>query len=97
MELLADSRPNPEEVVGEELDRETQNACLRAALANLTPREREIIERRFLDDDSKTTLADIGERYGVTKERIRQIEGKALAKLKVALGEKPECGDLFLN
>jgi RNA polymerase sigma-32 factor len=97
LDMLADPGPTPEDTVGEGLDREAQNACLKAALARLTPREREIIERRFLDDDSRTTLADIGERYGVTKERIRQIEGKALAKLKVALGEKPECGDLFVN
>jgi RNA polymerase sigma-32 factor len=97
MDMLADPGPTPEEAVGESLDRETQNACLKAALAGLTPREREIIQRRFLDDDVKTTLGDIGERFGVTKERIRQIEGKALAKLKAALSARAECGDLFLN
>lgn len=97
LDMLADPGPTPEESVGDRLDRAARSACLQDALSDLSPREREIIERRFLGEDSKSTLADIGERYGVTKERIRQIEGKALAKLKRALGEKPECGDLFLN
>lgn len=47
---------------------------------------------RFLED-SKITLAEIGQNYGVTKERIRQIEGRALKKLKAALGEE---GDMTL-
>jgi RNA polymerase sigma-32 factor len=97
LDMLADPGPTPEEAVGDRLARAARSACLESALSGLSPREREIIERRFLGDESKSTLADIGERYGVTKERIRQIEGKALAKLKRALGEKPECGDLFLN
>ena len=53
----------------------------------LTSREKDIIQHRFLED-GRTTLADIGESYGVTKERIRQIESRALTKLKSALGEQ---------
>ena len=47
----------------------------------------EVITRRFLED-TKTTLAEIGETFGVTKERVQQIEGKALSKLKSALAER---------
>jgi RNA polymerase sigma-32 factor len=62
----------------------------------LTPREREVISRRFLTDE-RTTLADIGHTYGVTKERIRQIESKALAKLRDALAHRVETGGLLTN
>ncbi len=54
------------------------------------------ISRRFLLED-RTTLADIGRTYGVTKERIRQIESKALAKLRDVLGDRVEKGELLAN
>lgn len=56
---------------------------LRAALNTLTDREREIIELRFgLNDDNPRTLEEVGDMYHVTRERIRQIESKALGKLR---------------
>jgi RNA polymerase primary sigma factor len=49
----------------------------------LTERERTIIEMRFgLTGQEPMTLEHIGERFGLTRERIRQLEGKALAKLR---------------
>ena len=69
------------------MDGETRTRWLRDAMDTLTPREKDIIRHRFLDDD-RITLAEIGESYGVTKERIRQIEGRALAKLKAVLTEQ---------
>ena len=86
-DFLADQRPTPEEATTESHDSAVRARWLRAAMKSLTPREREIIARRFLGDD-RTTLAEIGKTYGVTKERIRQIEGKALAKLRDVLTEK---------
>ena len=62
-------------------------------MEHLTAREREVITRRFLKDD-KITLAEIGETFGVTKERIRQIEGKALSKLREALQDRVSEGAL---
>lgn len=51
-------------------------------MKDLKPREREILELRFGWNDNRTrTLEEIGEQYGVTRERIRQIEAKALRKL----------------
>jgi len=53
------------------------------ALSKLTPREREVLRMRFgLDDGSPRTLEEVGRHFKVTRERIRQIEAKALKKLK---------------
>jgi RNA polymerase sigma-32 factor len=84
MDLLADDSPSPEAVVGDLIDSETRSAWIKEAMEHLTPRERDVIQQRFLTDD-KITLAEIGETFGVTKERIRQIEGKALSKLRDVL------------
>lgn len=86
MDFLADSRPDPEEVVTDTHDSAARAGWLRNAMEALSPREKDIIRLRFLDGE-KITLAEIGENYGVTKERIRQIEGRALKKLKAALDE----------
>jgi RNA polymerase sigma-32 factor len=83
-DFLPDDGPSPEEVVTDRHDRSVRARWLNKALDTLTPRERQIIARRFLGDD-RTTLAEIGASFGVTKERIRQIEGKALDKLRDAL------------
>jgi RNA polymerase primary sigma factor len=58
-------------------------ALLLAALDDLTPREQRIMRMRFgMDGASEQTLKEIGEAFGVTRERIRQIEAKAIAKLQ---------------
>jgi RNA polymerase primary sigma factor len=58
-------------------------ARAREQLATLTPREQEVLTWRFgLEDDREHTLEEIGERLGLTRERIRQIETRALGKLR---------------
>lgn len=53
------------------------------ALADLTPREQRILRMRFgIGDTADHTLEEIGKEFGVTRERIRQIEAKALEKLR---------------
>ncbi len=53
------------------------------ALAMLDEREQEVVRLRFgLDGDNPRTLSDVGGRYGFTRERVRQIEGRAIAKLR---------------
>lgn len=89
-DLVADVRASPETVVTGRRDRKVQNEWLHEALGMLSERERRVIESRFLGDD-KTTLAEIGEDFGVTKERIRQIERQALVKLRAAM--KAHVGD----
>ena len=94
-DLIPDARPNPEATVASRHDRKVQIEWLHQAMDTLTDRERSIIKSRFLGDD-KTTLAEIGESFGVTKERIRQIERQALVKLRTAMrAHVPEGAELF--
>ncbi|MCR6663165.1 MAG: RNA polymerase sigma factor RpoH [Luteimonas sp.] len=55
---------------------------LREGLAKLDERSRDIIKRRWLDADSKVTLQELADEYGVSAERIRQVEANALKKMK---------------
>ena len=59
-----------------------QLEVLRDGLAELDPRSRDIIRRRWLDADSKVTLQELADEYGVSAERIRQIEANAMKKMK---------------
>ncbi|MFM7044659.1 MAG: sigma-70 family RNA polymerase sigma factor, partial [Ilumatobacteraceae bacterium] len=57
--------------------------AVRKALDDLSEREQEIMVMRFgLDDKPPRTLEDVGREFGVTRERVRQIEAKTLAKLR---------------
>lgn len=62
-----------------------QLEILRDGLAKLDPRTRDIIKRRWLDPDSKVTLQELADEYGVSAERIRQIEASALKKMRALL------------
>jgi len=67
----------------ERLDSEDhQLELLREGLAKLDARSRDIIARRWLDADSKVTLQELADEYGVSAERIRQVEANALKKMK---------------
>jgi RNA polymerase sigma factor (sigma-70 family) len=57
---------------------------LRALLSRLTEREREVVQARFGFDVPSETLSEVGERLGLSAERVRQIEERALAKLRHA-------------
>lgn len=95
-DLVVDARPSPEAVVAGRRDRKVQLAWLDEAMHTLSERERRVIESRFLGDD-KTTLAEIGENFGVTKERIRQIERQALLKLRAAMKGRMADGAEFFD
>ena len=56
-------------------------STLSSALKNLDERSRNIIQRRWLDDD-KATLQDLADEYGVSAERIRQVEANAMKKMR---------------
>ncbi len=59
------------------------DAAVREALAHLAPREQDVVRLRFgLEDGRIRTLEEVGQAFGVTRERIRQIEAKTLAKLR---------------
>ena len=86
-DALLDEGPNPEDITAWHHDGKVRSAWVEDALETLSEREREIIVQRFLTE-KKNTLSDIGENFGVSKERIRQIEAKALNKLKVAISSQ---------
>ncbi|MCP4330804.1 MAG: RNA polymerase factor sigma-32 [Alphaproteobacteria bacterium] len=76
--------PSPEDIALDHEQSQAQRKWIDQALDKLSPREQEIIQQRFLSD-KKATLAEIGESFGVSKERIRQIESKALSKMGTIL------------
>ncbi len=59
-----------------------QLELLREGMAKLDARSRDIIKRRWLEPDSKVTLQELADEYGVSAERIRQVEANALKKMK---------------
>ena len=84
VDLLADTRANPEEISMANSDGRKLNYWLGAALRNLSPREREIILRRRLSDEAET-LEHLGDDLGVSKERVRQLEIRALHKMRTLI------------
>ncbi len=83
-DFLADERPSPEAVIGDQLDRAKVSRWLAESINELNEREQVIIRERRLTDAS-CTLEDLGQVLGISKERVRQIEHRALQKLKAAL------------
>jgi RNA polymerase sigma-32 factor len=83
-DLLADERILPEDEVMESRDSERRRSWIANALAELSPREITIITERRLQDAS-VTLEELGDRLGISKERVRQIEHHALKKLRASL------------
>ena len=81
---LSDLIEDREAVVPDEAAARTMlNDAVNEALGQLSPREQEVVRLRFgLDDGKMRTLEEVGKAFGVTRERIRQIESKTLAKLR---------------
>lgn len=84
--FLADTRPNPEDIVIGMKDSQTRSKWLASALGELSDREQKIIEQRHLKYET-VTLEDLGKQLGVSKERVRQLEARAIEKLKVSLSQ----------
>jgi RNA polymerase sigma-32 factor len=83
-DMLADDAETPEAEIMTAHDNAARENLVRAALCDLSERERLIIRERKLEEEA-ATLEALGERLGISKERVRQIEGAALEKLKRAL------------
>lgn len=84
MDFLVSDDPLPDQVAEETIDVERRHDWLHDALTVLNERELRIISERRLRDDG-ATLESLGETMGISKERVRQIESRALEKLKSAL------------
>lgn len=94
-DFLPDRRPNPEETVTGMRDGETRSRWLAEALGELSVRERAIILERRLREEG-ATLEELGREFGVSKERVRQLEHRALIKLRQSIERRTERpADLF--
>ena len=83
---LAAEDAEPGALVEQEQTERLRSAGLERALEQLDPRSRRIIEARWLNEQASATLHDLAGEFGVSAERIRQIENKALSKMKGAIG-----------
>ncbi|MBV1706987.1 MAG: RNA polymerase factor sigma-32 [Hyphomicrobiales bacterium] len=84
LDFMIDASPRADQLVEEGTDQAHHHACLQQALATLNPREREIVQRRRLEETGQT-LEELGAQLGISKERVRQIEVRALEKLRQSM------------
>jgi RNA polymerase sigma-32 factor len=78
---LVDDEPDQETDLGERQELGLRRDLLRSAMSHLTDRERDILAERRLRDEP-VTLEDLSQRYGISRERVRQIEVRAFEKLQ---------------
>jgi len=83
---LEDHRPEPSDMLADQQMEVLQTEGLETALNSLDDRSRRIVEARWLKDDGSATLHELAAEYGVSAERIRQIEQKAMQKMKGIIG-----------
>jgi RNA polymerase sigma-32 factor len=95
-DFLADTRPTPEEAVMSLRDDRRRSAWLAEALGELSPREQRIIRERRLREVS-ATLEELGRELGVSKERVRQLESRALLKLRASISRRVATPDELLS
>jgi len=88
-DFLADTRPTPEIVVRERRDVEVRSQWLNKAIDELSPREQIIIRQRRLREEG-ATLEELGRELGVSKERVRQLEHRALSKMRDVISQNIE-------
>jgi RNA polymerase sigma-32 factor len=84
--LADDDQVSQETVVAENQEKSMRMSLLEEAMVELTDRERHILTERRLKDDP-TTLEDLASQYGVSRERVRQIEVRAFEKLQKSMRE----------
>jgi len=88
-DTLVDEGLSPEARLAADAAARTRTALLKDAMQGLNPRERRIIMERRLSDNP-TTLEALGEEFGISKERVRQIETRAFEKMAAALQPRRE-------
>jgi RNA polymerase sigma-32 factor len=88
-DFMPDSAPNPEDVVIGLRDTQTRSRWLAEAISDLTPREQQIIRQRRLGDEG-VTLEFLGREFGISKERVRQLEQRAMIKLRTSIMRRVE-------
>jgi len=88
-DFIADGGPSPEQLVMGTRDGQTRSRWLAEALGELSPREQRIISARRLSE-AGATLEQLGRALGVSKERVRQLEHRALLKLRQSMRRRTE-------
>ena len=83
--MLEDKRYDPATMLEASDWEKTSVNNLEVALEQLDQRSRDILQQRWLEDDSKSTLHDLAAQYNVSAERIRQLEKNAMKKLKAIM------------
>tara|TARA_B100001248_G_scaffold256828_1_gene238427 strand:+ start:606 stop:1469 length:864 start_codon:yes stop_codon:yes gene_type:complete len=95
-DLLIDQRPSPEQNAIYTKDTKTISNLINEALNKLPDREKKIIGARQLSENT-ITLQELGKDLGISKERVRQLENRALGKLKLSLQSKVNKNDYLLT
>ncbi|WP_323012073.1 RNA polymerase sigma factor RpoH [Castellaniella sp.] len=85
---LADDTQSPDQILARRRMDTLQTEGLAQALGDLDARSQHIVQSRWLADDGGATLHELAAEYGISAERVRQIESAALKKLKIALADR---------
>lgn len=84
---LEDQRPEPSQMLADQQMEMLQGNRLASALASLDDRSRRVVQTRWLQENDGATLHELAAEFGVSAERIRQIEKKAMQKMRVMIAE----------
>jgi RNA polymerase sigma-32 factor len=96
LDFLQDAGPTPEETTMQEEKRGLMKRLVEVAMDNLDRREKYIIRKRIFEDDG-ASLAEIGRDLGVSRERARQLEGRAKKKIRTTLESSGICDYRLLS
>jgi RNA polymerase sigma-32 factor len=91
LDRLSDPAATPETTIAESQEYQFRQSALKTALTTLNARERRIVEARFLSEEA-LTLDSLSAEFGVSRERIRQIERRAFQKIQAAVRRLTESG-----
>ncbi|HIJ83873.1 MAG: RNA polymerase, sigma 32 subunit, RpoH [Magnetococcales bacterium] len=96
LDLIVDERPNQEYLLSNRQQQKLQTAMVRQGLERLSERERRVVSCRFLAD-KQMTLESLAQEFAISRERVRQIENRAMEKLRVFFQSLPESRDLVFE
>lgn len=90
LDSLADERENQEELLIKQQEKQITTSHIHGALQELNDRERRIVEERILHEEPRTLQA-LADDFGISRERVRQLEKNALEKIRKTLTANAPC------
>ncbi|MBF0145744.1 MAG: RNA polymerase factor sigma-32 [Magnetococcales bacterium] len=96
IDLIADERPDQEHLLSDRQQEQFRMSMIRQGLEQLSERERHIVSRRFLAD-KQDTLENLAQHHAISRERVRQIENRAMEKLRNFFNSVPESRDMIFE